>query len=282
MRLSPSYYGDVRVELHFHLLPGVDDGPTDEGASIDLAWMAVADGTRRVVATPHAHAVALGEVPARVAALTAALAAHGVPLTVSPGAELLPGDVLGADDGELDAIAQGPRGRRWVLLEAPPDDRGGEDVAGALARLAELGLGALIAHPERSPYWWETPGSLEHALAIGARLQVNASSLTGAHGATASRRAVDLVRAGRVAALASDAHGAARPPSLTAALDVLADHGAGGATLAGPAPRALLEHGLPPLMPATRAREPDRPSGDVLESGTGHTARSFGSASAGP
>ena len=67
-----------RVELHFHLLPGVDDGPHDLAGALDLARAAVADGTGLVVCTPHAHMVDVAELPDRVGQLRSALAARGI------------------------------------------------------------------------------------------------------------------------------------------------------------------------------------------------------------
>jgi protein-tyrosine phosphatase len=238
---------DVRTELHFHLLPGVDDGPRDEDDAVALARLAVADGTTRVVATPHAHAIAPGDVRARVAVLNARLAREGVPLIAQPGIELLPADVLRLRARDLEQIAQGPPPRRWVLLEAPLDSIDQGAVGDALAKLQSLRFGTLIAHPERSPGWWADPAALDRATAAGARLQVNASSLTGFHGLDAQRRALDLARAGRVAVLASDAHSRQRPPCLTAAIEILARHGVAGEALAGSHPAALVAKGLPPL-----------------------------------
>jgi hypothetical protein len=100
--------GGMRVELHFHLLPGVDDGPRDAAEAVALARAAVADGTRTVVATPHAGFVDPATLRDRVASLR-------VPLDVRPGAELLATDVMRLSARELDLVAQGPPGRRWVL-----------------------------------------------------------------------------------------------------------------------------------------------------------------------
>src|ERR687887_1556307 len=106
-----------RVELHFHLLPGVDDGPGDLASALDLAREAVADGTGLITCTPHARDAAAEEIPQRTAALRAALAAAGIDLEIRPGVELAWDDVADLDDATLDTLAQGPPGARWVLLE---------------------------------------------------------------------------------------------------------------------------------------------------------------------
>ncbi len=108
----------------------------------------------------------------------------------------------------------------------------------------------LIGHPERSPALVREPGAVEELLDAGDRLQVNASSLTGYHGAGARAAALDLVAAGRAAVIASDAHRPeARVPRLSAAVEVLRREGMPAAeaeALVGAAPRALLEHGFAP------------------------------------
>ena len=240
-----------RAELHFHLLPDVDDGPVDLDEAIELARLAVADGTSLVTVTPHVRDLLaqgiLAEVPARVRDVAAALQAAGVPLEVGAGAELAHDDVPLLADRDLDAIAQGPRGARWVLLEAPLF---GGDLDGFLAATDEVrarGFGTLIGHPERCAVLMQDPGAVAAERRAGARMQVNGSSLTGLHGADARAWGVRLLRAGDADLIASDAHRPSRPPVLSAALDELvADGMARGAseTLVGAVPRALLRHGI--------------------------------------
>ena len=250
--------GVQRTELHFHLLPGVDDGPADLAGSVELARLAVADGTGLVTATPHVRSLLahdrLGELPARVAEVVGALRAAAVPLAVRTGAELAHEDLPALADADLEAIAQGPPGRRWVLIEAPLF---GDDPAGFLAATGELrarGFGTLIGHPERCAALMEAPGAIEAELAAGARLQVNGSSLTGYHGPLTQARGIALVREEQVAAIASDAHRPGRGPVLSAALAALAAVGIRAAeALVAERPRALLAEGIPALPRPARA-----------------------------
>jgi protein-tyrosine phosphatase len=242
--------GMERVELHFHLLPGVDDGPPDLATALELAREARRDGTRLVTCTPHAAFVDVAEIPARVRQLQGALREAGIDLEVRAGAELAWDDVPGLDGAELETVAQGPPGRRWLLLEAPLPGTGTLDGLQASAReLRDRGFGLLIGHPERSPAL-TAPGAVERLLAAGDRLQVNASSLTGYHGPAARAAALELVGAGRASVIASDAHRPdERRPSLSPAVAVLRRHGTPAAQaeqLVSDAPRALLEHGLSP------------------------------------
>jgi protein-tyrosine phosphatase len=240
-----------RVELHFHLLPGVDDGPPDLETALELAREAVRDGTRLVTCTPHAAFVDVAEIPERVRELRAAVDEARIDLEVRAGAELAWDDVAALDAAELETVAQGPPGRRWLLLEAPLPGTGTVEGLEASAReLRDRGYGLLIGHPERSPAVVEADGAVERLLGAGDRLQVNGSSLTGYHGARARAAALELVGAGRAAVIASDAHDPrSRAPSLGAAVAVLRRHGAPAAqaeALAAAAPRALLEHGVAP------------------------------------
>ena len=239
-----------RAELHFHLLPGVDDGPGDMDGALELARAAVADGTRLVTCTPHAHTVDFAEVPDRVHELRAALAAAGIPLELRPGTELSWDDVFRADDPGLASLAHGPVGRRWLLLETPLPGFG--DLASfeaAAEELRERGYGLLIAHPERSPAVSTTPGAIDRLIELGDRIQVNATAFTGFHGEAARIAAHELVRSGRASVLASDAHDLARAPSLSAAVAALREDGMASADaerLVSEAPRALLESGIAP------------------------------------
>lgn len=235
----------MRTELHFHLLPGVDDGPPDEHASIALAEAAVADGTRRVVTTPHVRLVKIGELPERVARLQQLLAAAGLPLQIVSGGELAPDDVIALADDELELIAHGPSGRRWVLLEAPlgPTDN---DFASAYRQLRRRGFGVLIGHPERSE---AVPDAQLHALVEGgALLQINGSSLLERHGRGVAARARALATSGLPFVVASDAHSLSREPVLSQTAQALAQLGCDAATIdfaVDTGPPELLVAGLP-------------------------------------
>jgi protein-tyrosine phosphatase len=240
-----------RVELHFHLLPGVDDGPRDLAGSLELAREAVADGIGIVTVTPHARDTDVALVPERTRELQAALTEAGIELGIRPGVELAWDDVARIDDALLQQLSHGPAGRRWVLLEAPLPGTGGlDDYEDAARELRERGFAVLVGHPERSPALTSSPGAVDRLLAEGALLQLNGSSLTGYHGSVPQTFALDLARTRRASVIASDAHRAgSRGPSLGAAVDVLRRHGmpaAAAERMVAAAPRALLDEGLEP------------------------------------
>jgi protein-tyrosine phosphatase len=239
------------VDLHFHLLPGVDDGPSSLEESLDLARAAVADGTSTVVATPHVR-TDLGltdavEIHARVLELRFALAAAGIPLEVRCGGELGHDMVARLRQSELELLAHGPPGRRWVLVETPflgVD----ADFHAATAELRDRGFGVLVAHPERSAdACLDGSAGLRHELEAGSLAQLNALSLTGNHGEDACRAAWELITGGLVSVVASDAHGPTRPPALRLARAALMYGGLSApvadALIEG-TPRRLLAHGI--------------------------------------
>ncbi|MGZ4267384.1 MAG: CpsB/CapC family capsule biosynthesis tyrosine phosphatase [Solirubrobacteraceae bacterium] len=242
-------------EIHFHLLPGVDDGPPSLEHSLELAQLAVADGTRTIVVTPHVHPLHItdpSEIPVRVLELDARLRAARIPVEVLAGGELALDMVGRLRQSELEVIAQGPAGRRWLLLEAPFDGLD-ERYTEAADELRERGFAVVVAHPERARISGATDAVISNELSEGSVLQVNAWSLTGRYGDATRATALRLLRSTPWAVLASDAHGPHRPPSLQAALDEVAALGEPNpARFAAARTRALLNRGLE-LPPAVRA-----------------------------
>jgi protein-tyrosine phosphatase len=241
------------TEIHFHLLPGLDDGPSTLAESVELARAAAAEGTGTIVATPHVHPRWVTDVSviADVAhEVRAELARERIPVEVRAGGELSQQMVgrLGQDDFEQ--IAQGPPGRRWILLE-PPFAGMDESYTAAADELRDRGFGVVVAHPERSAPGPATTAAIERELSAGSFLQFTAWSFTGEHGEDARTTAWRWLRAAASRVMiASDAHALTRPPSLRRALAALAAGGAGDREpLAALAPRALLERGL--AAPAT-------------------------------
>jgi protein-tyrosine phosphatase len=237
----------MRTELHTHLLPAVDDGPASDAEALALACLAVADGTRTVVATPHVSMVDISELPERVARLGVQLRDAGIPLDVRQGGELSPRDVYRMSRHELDAVAQGPAGRRWLLLEAPLSANH-PPLAEAAQELRRLGYGVLIAHPERSTRC--SMGELIEHVERGSVIQINASSLAAVHGSRARRAGIEIARAGLPFVLASDAHSTDRPPMLGVGAKVLLSAGVDSDTVrvaVETGPEQLLRSGLSSL-----------------------------------
>jgi protein-tyrosine phosphatase len=235
------------TDLHCHLLPGLDDGPRTMEESLDYAMTAVAAGTSRIVATPHVEQIDVGALPDRVEDLRQALARERIPLAVECGGEIKPRSVFGLTDAELEIVAQGPPGRRWLLYEVP--FWGIDDLFFEGAReLVRRGYGLLCAHPERSQGLL-TGGltALQPLLDAGAAVAANVAPLAGDEGPEHLAAALHVLRRGLANVVATDAHPPRRP--FTLADGEYAVHAATGRAdraewLTSTAPARLLTDGL--------------------------------------
>jgi protein-tyrosine phosphatase len=233
------------IDLHCHLLPGIDDGPPSLEDSVRLAAALVCDGVETVAATPHLRSdfpgVRPDELAQRVEQLSRELAVRGIPLEVVVGGELDMSWVHHASDEELQLVSFGQLGRA-ALLETPygPLPHVFEHV---VERLKERGYTILLAHPERSPTLQGDLGRLEALVAGGVLVQVTAGSLVADRSSGSRRLALKLIRRRLAHVLASDAHqpGRERRATLSAGARAL---GRGSRELAGwmtrDAPAALL------------------------------------------
>ncbi|MBV8998689.1 MAG: hypothetical protein JO304_06495 [Solirubrobacterales bacterium] len=236
------------AELHFHLLPGIDDGPSSIEESVALAAAAAAEGTRLIVTTPHIHPsydTDVSTLPERVQEIRAHLAAERIPTELVCGAELAHNMAGRLSAVELETIAHGPAGRRWLLLEAPLSGLDAGYTAAA-DELRDRGFAVVVAHPERALSTAEAGWrAVEHELGAGSALQINAWSVAGLYGERKRTTALTLLRRAPRAVIASDAHGCARMPALRLALDALATARLGDPRrFVDAEPRALLAHGL--------------------------------------
>jgi protein-tyrosine phosphatase len=192
------------VDLHAHILPGIDDGPRTSAEALAIARAAVAAGTRVLAATPHVNA-RWDPSPARiregVAELRELLAAEQVPLELAGGAEVAQARLADLDDDALRALALGAG--RHVLLECEPP---GRDVEVDVRELLARGHGVLLAHAERCRVFRSDPSLIARLVDAGALVSVTAGSLTGAFGRGPETLALGLLERGLVHDVASDAH----------------------------------------------------------------------------
>lgn len=203
------------IDLHCHVLPGIDDGPQTMEETLALARVAAEQGTTTIVATPHVNVRfpnRADEIAAAVEAVNERLRAHDVGLDVRAGAEIAITGLEQLSDGDLAALALG--GGRWLLMECP-FTLAIEGFATAVRRLQAGGHPVVLAHPERCSGFHRRPDLLAELVEDGALTSVTASSLTGGFGREARRAAFDMLKAGLVHNVASDAHDAiSRPPDL--------------------------------------------------------------------
>jgi protein-tyrosine phosphatase len=209
------------VDIHCHLLPGMDDGAKHWGESLAMARMAVADGTSTVVATPHQ----LGnfsqnkgdDIRRRTAELQNRLDAEQIPLRVLPGADVRiePELVAGLVCGEV--LTLGDHGMH-VLLELPHELY--LPLEPLLSELSRRGMTAILTHPERNLGILRQPSVVAPLVDAGCLLQVTAGSLCGSMGGECQKFSEWLLSEGMVHFLATDAHGPQlRRPRLRRAFD---------------------------------------------------------------
>jgi protein-tyrosine phosphatase len=212
------------IDLHCHLLPGIDDGPADLEESLALCRMLVADGVTHAVVTPHIHPGRWDNEPddvsERLDRLCAAVDAEGLALDLGFAAEVRVTDEL-MRQLESNALPFYGKvdGYHILLLEFPH----GHIVPGAenlLRWLLDRGIRPLIAHPERNKQVMRDFALLHRFTEAGCWLQVTAGSLTGRFGEPAMLCARQLLDEDMVAVLASDTHNTgARAPRLTEAYE---------------------------------------------------------------
>lgn len=196
------------VDIHCHLLPGIDDGATDEAVSLEMARMAVESGTQTIIATPHqlgSYGTNRGaDIRRQVDLLQRRLTHANIPLTVLPG-----GDVR-IEDGMMEKIASGEvltladRGRH-VLLELPHELY--FPLEPVLEQLRRRGLVGILSHPERNMGLLRQPTITASLVEAGCLMQVTAGSLVGAMGPAPQRMAEWMLSENLVHFVATDAHG---------------------------------------------------------------------------
>lgn len=209
------------IDLHTHILPGVDDGVQTMDDAVAFARMAAADGVKTVVATPHYRdgffVNARTEVLAGVAALKARLEAERVPLTVLPGAEIhISADVIArVKSGHAPTLADNGR---TVLFELSMSQYP-VDLDNLVFQMRLAGLQVVFAHPERIRFFEDDLARYESVIRLGAFGQLTTGSVMGLFGQNIAAFSEELVRKRLVHVIASDAHNTrGRPPVMSAAL----------------------------------------------------------------
>jgi protein-tyrosine phosphatase len=242
------------IDLHSHLLPGLDDGPADVAGSVALAAEVAATGVRVMATTPHLRSdfpgVKVLELAQRVADLQAQLQRERIPLELVGGGEV---DVLWAqtaNDDELRAASYGGRGRD-LLVETPYGElpQMFEDL---LFRIRVRGFRVLLAHPERNPSFQRDPERLVRLVEGDLLVQVTASSVTS--GGRAGKLATRLIADGHAHVIAGDLHRAGG--SRASVADAVASVGDARARwMATEAPAAILAGAPLPPAPAVGPRK---------------------------
>lgn len=198
------------IDIHCHVLPGVDDGPASPEAAAHMCAVAQQAGTSAVISTPHSnHRFAFD--PERAAELRTELeAALERPLRLFSGCE------VEMSLETLPAALARPRsytlaGSRYLLLELMPSGMA-PNLEMVFGRLLDRGLVPVLAHPERNALLQARPGRLASWVEKGCLTQLTADALTGRRGPRVRAAALELLRLRLAHFVASDGHDAVRRP----------------------------------------------------------------------
>ncbi|KJV43333.1 tyrosine-protein phosphatase [Brevundimonas sp. KM4] len=249
------------IDLHCHLLPGVDDGATDLDDALALARVAWEDGITTLACTPHIYPGLYDNtaeiIHDGVASLQDELAKADIPLTLVAGADaqLTPNMLEQLKTGRIPTLA----GSRYFLFE-PPHHVAPPRMADVIFELLAAGYVPIITHPERLTWIEDRYATICEVFEAGAWIQLTAGSITGLFGKRAQYWSERMLDEGRVHIVASDGHNLRRRrPVLSEARERVADRLGQQAALDMVSVRAqgvILDHS-PTDMPAlTKARRP--------------------------
>jgi protein-tyrosine phosphatase len=215
------------IDLHCHLLPGIDDGPETLDEALGMARLAVQDGISEAFVTPHIHVGRWNNeragIDAAVSAYRKALVKAGIPLALGFAAEVrLDYDVMTLiEQGDVPFFGS-LEGYKVMLLELP-HDRVPVGSDKFVAWLLSRGIRPMIAHPERNKDIMRDASKLAPFVEAGCLVQVTADAVAGEFGPSCEARALQFLELGWVSVMASDAHDTvSRPPRISAGRDIAA------------------------------------------------------------
>jgi protein-tyrosine phosphatase len=213
------------VDIHCHLLPGIDDGARSWDEAREMAQIAVAGGIGTIIATPHqggtfAHNQA-DVICQRVQECQSLLDDLNIPLSVLPGADVRIGSDLMRDIVRGSALTLANH-RRHLLLDLPHERYA--PMESLVSDLANAGIATILSHPERNQGLLKKRELVEQLVDRGCLMQVTAGSLLGTFGPKCQDLAVWMLARGLVHFVATDAHGMhSRRPLLERAYEKLVE-----------------------------------------------------------
>ena len=212
------------IDLHSHILPGIDDGASNSSVSLAMARQMVAQGVTDVACTPHIlpglYHNSGPDIRDAVQRLQALLDREGIALRLVPGADvhMAPDFIGGLRSGRLLTIANS----RYVLVE-PPHHTAPPQLEDFFFNLVVAGYVPILTHPERLSWVPSRYETIKKLVRSGVWMQITAGSFAGAFGRNALYWAERMLDEGCVHLIATDAHDAERrPPDLAAGRDLVA------------------------------------------------------------
>lgn len=211
------------VDIHSHILAGVDDGPDSLDEAVQMLRKAVDEGITDLIATSHAYNphyhVGRAAVEKKLLELQEVIDAHDIPVVLHAGQELRIQDKTAEVLENQEALTLA--NSRYALIELPSSSVPTFTVP-LIQQLLNQNIIPIIAHPERNKAIAEKPARLERLISNGALAQVTSGSVAGHFGKGAQRAALTLIRSNLIHFYGSDAHNlSTRPFLFNAGLDYL-------------------------------------------------------------
>jgi protein-tyrosine phosphatase len=219
----------MMLDLHCHILPGIDDGAASLQEALAMARFCVADGITHITATPHCHRflrLLRADILPHIAAFNNALHEAELPLTVLPGSEIQVTDTAAyRRDFEAGIYCHLGDSNAFTLLEFNWNrDQYPADAAELIGWLRERGMQPIVAHPERHDFFRDDPPRLRALADKGAWLQITVDSLLGNHGSAGQTAGEEMLREYREVVLATDAHNMRRCSGLAVGYEWVRGH----------------------------------------------------------
>ncbi|EYE89479.1 phosphoesterase [Fervidicella metallireducens AeB] len=211
------------IDIHCHILPGIDDGAKDLDGTIEMLKIAEGDGIKTIIATPHYFPgyfeTPYDEVVKLTEMVNKKTRESGIEVEIYPGQEIF------LNQNIIEDYRNGIIGKLWdtdfMLIELPVDEMP-KNTIDLIYELRIMGITPIIAHPERYRYIIEKPQRLNEFLNEGCHLQINAGSLTGLFGREVKKTAERIVENRACSFIATDAHTTGkRSPELKKSFDII-------------------------------------------------------------
>jgi protein-tyrosine phosphatase len=253
------------IDLHSHILPGIDDGAKDMDMALEMARMAVADGIEVMACTPHfmpgMYDNTASDIRQRVLSFNTELIRNSIDLAVVTGsdAHMRPDFISCLRNGDILTLHD----TRYVLFE-PPHNIMPQRLEDLLFNISVSGYCPIFTHPERLKWIEQNYGIVQQLSKAGVWMQITSGSLTGRFGARPQYWAKRMLAEGLVNILATDAHNTkSRPPLLAEGHAVaVSELGVDEAyNLVVTRPECVLENYPPEQAPPLLAAAPTREEG---------------------
>lgn len=211
------------IDLHSHVLPGIDDGAKDIKTTLEMLEIAVEDGIKKIIATPHYYKGYYENNYEDICKLTNQVNCitkeKALDITVIPGQEIF------LDKHTLEMYRQGTikgiGGTKYMLIELPMENMP-KDALDIIYELKIEGIKPIVAHPERYNYIIESPSKINDFIREGCLFQINSGSIKGIFGKKIKKTSEILIQNGICDFIASDAHTTgSRSPRVKDALEQL-------------------------------------------------------------